>query len=124
MSNILEQLALCIERGKMDANSSYPPDMKGQKGADELTKEAIAANIPVNDILEKALITGMNNIGIKFKENKVFVPDLMMAAKAMKTAMNYLKPYFQKGEAKKKGTLIIGTAAGDLHDIGKKSWLP
>jgi methylmalonyl-CoA mutase cobalamin-binding domain/chain len=119
MSSLLEQLSICIERGKIDINSSYPPDLKGEKGADELTKEALNTGIKASDILENALIPGMNKIGIKFKENKVFVPDVLMAAKAMKTAMEHLKPFFQKGEVKRRGVLIIGTVSGDLHDIGK-----
>ena len=119
MNELLDKISICVERGKIDIKSPYPPDLKGQIGADELTKEAIEKGIPPTEILEKGLIIGMNNIGKKFKENKVFVPDVLMAAKAMKTGMNHLKPFFQSGEVKRKGTFIIGTVSGDLHDIGK-----
>jgi methanogenic corrinoid protein MtbC1 len=119
MSEILEKLAKCVERGKINAASPYPPDMKGQEGADEITKKAIAAGVRPADIMGQALIKGMHEIGVKFRENKVFVPDVLMAAKAMSTAMNHLKPFFKSGEVKRKGTFIIGTAQGDLHDIGK-----
>ena len=61
----------------------------------------------------------MNNIGVKFKENKVFVPQVLMSAKAMSGGMQHLKRYFNDGSVKRKGKLIIGTVKGDLHDIGK-----
>jgi 5-methyltetrahydrofolate--homocysteine methyltransferase len=61
----------------------------------------------------------MNSIGRKFSENKVFVPDLLMASKAMQAAMKHLKPFFESGQAKHRGTFIVGTVQGDLHDIGK-----
>lgn len=119
MEDILNQIATCIERGKVNAASPYPPDMKGQEGADELTAKAIAQGVAPSDVLQKALIVGMGNIGRKYSEHKVFVPDLLMAAKAMTAAMKHLKPYFDSGQAKHKGTFIIGTVQGDLHDIGK-----
>lgn len=119
MNEILEQIAICVERGKINAASPYPPDMKGQKGADELTKEALDNGVSANDVLNKGLIVGMNKIGIKFKADEVFVPDVLMSAKAMKTGMEHLKPFFQSGEVKRKGIFIIGTVTGDLHDIGK-----
>ena len=58
-------------------------------------------------------------VGIKFSENKIYVPQMLMSAKAMNAAMDHLKPFFQSGEVVRKGTFIIGTVAGDLHDIGK-----
>jgi 5-methyltetrahydrofolate--homocysteine methyltransferase len=119
MEDILNQIAVCIERGKVNAASPYPPDLKGQDGADELTAKAIAGGVAPSDVLQKALIIGMGNIGRKYSEHKVFVPDLLMAAKAMTAAMKHLKPYFESGEAKHKGTFIVGTVQGDLHDIGK-----
>jgi 5-methyltetrahydrofolate--homocysteine methyltransferase len=61
----------------------------------------------------------MNNIGEKFSQGKAFIPNLLIAAKAMNASMDHLKPYFESGEVKHRGTLIIGTVAGDLHDIGK-----
>ena len=119
MADIVEQIALCIERGKVNAASPYPPDMKGQDGADELTKKAIEEKVPANDILTKGLMVGMGNMGEKFSRHEVFVPDLLMAAKAMSAAMAHLKPFFESGEAQHKGTFVIGTVQGDLHDIGK-----
>jgi len=119
MAEILEQLATCIERGKVNKDSPYPPDMKGQDGADELCKKAIDDGVPATDVLEKGLIAGMNVVGTKFSKNEVFVPDVLMAAKAMTAAMAHLRPFFDSGEATYKGTIVIGTVQGDLHDIGK-----
>ena len=115
MENTLERIALCVEVGKINAKTPYPPAMKGEDGADELTQKALEPN----DILTKGLIVGMNNIGVKFKENKVFVPQVLMSAKAMSGGMQHLKRYFNDGSVKRKGKLIIGTVKGDLHDIGK-----
>jgi methanogenic corrinoid protein MtbC1 len=93
--------------------------MKGQDGADELTRQALNEGISAQRILTEGLMVGMEKVGIKFRENKVFVPQVLMSAKAMSTAMIHLKPFFLSGEVKEKGTFIIGTVEGDLHDIGK-----
>ena len=119
MENILEQIALCVENGKINLASPYPPNMKDQPGADELTAQALEEGISPSDILSKGLIIGMGRIGVKFRENKVFVPQVLMSAKAMNGAMNHLKKYFVDGTVVRKGKLIIGTVEGDLHDIGK-----
>lgn len=118
MDKKLEQLSYCIERGKINASSPFPPDMVAMEGAEELTHTAIKEKVDIEDILN-ALILGMEEIGIKFRENKVFVPEVLMASKAMSAAMKYLTSYFKQGIVKQKGVLIIGTVAGDLHDIGK-----
>ena len=119
MDDILQRIATCIERGKVNAASPYPPDLKGQDGAHELTKAALDMGISPNEVLAQGLVVGMNAIGRKFSENKVFVPDLLMASKAMQAAMVHLKPFFESGEAQHRGTFIVGTVQGDLHDIGK-----
>ena len=119
MNELLQKIAHCIEFGKINKISPYPPDMKGMDGADELTVQALAENIAADDILKKALVPAMEKVGVKFRENKIFVPQVLMSAKAMNTSILHLKPYFQSGEVKRKGTFIVGTVAGDLHDIGK-----
>ena len=119
MSNIIEKLAECVEFGKVDQNSPYPPHLKNQDGAYEWTDQAIKSGIKPQDILETALVPAMERVGKKFSENKIFVPQMLMSAKAMGAAMVLLKPFFAKGEIKNKGTYIIGTVQGDLHDIGK-----
>lgn len=116
---ILERIADCVEKGKADELSVYPPEMKGQKGAAELTREALDSGISPNEILTSALMAGMNKIGDKFAAGKAYIPQLLISAKAMNAAMVHLKPFFESGTVSHKGTFIIGTVKGDLHDIGK-----
>ncbi len=119
MSDILQRLSYCVEVGKVNRTSPYPPDMKDQDGADELARIALDEGISPDDLLEKALIPAMTNVGNKYSRQEIFVPQMLMAAKAMNAAMAHIKPYFLSGETKRKGTFIIGTVAGDLHEIGK-----
>ncbi len=119
MEDLLEKLTRCIERGKVDANATFPSDMIGKPGADELVQKAITLGFTADNILNNALLKGMQTVGVRFRENQIFVPEVLMAAKAMNTAMTHLVPFFEQGIIKQKGTFIIGTAAGDMHDIGK-----
>jgi len=119
MSELLQKLSECVEFGKGNKAAPYPPQMRGEDGADEIAKQLLETGVPPQQILTLGLMPGMERIGIKFRENKVFVPQVLMSAKAMNTAMSHLKPFFLSGEAKQKGTVIIGTVEGDLHDIGK-----
>jgi 5-methyltetrahydrofolate--homocysteine methyltransferase len=64
-------------------------------------------------------MVAMNSIGEKFAQGKAFIPNLLIAAKAMNASMEHLKPFFESGEVKHRGTMVIGTVSGDLHDIGK-----
>ena len=116
---LFNKIAICVERGKVNKTAPFPPDMKNQDGADELTRQALDNGANADEILAEGLVPGMTAIGIKFRDNKVFVPEVLMAAKAMTAGMNHLKPYFKSGEIVRKGTFIIGTVMGDLHDIGK-----
>jgi len=119
MSNLLEKISECVENGKVNLTSPYPPQMKGQQGADELTIQALEEGISPGDILNMALVVAMNRVGQKYTENKIFVPQMLLSAKAMSASMEHLKPFFQSGEVKRKGIVIMGTVMGDLHDIGK-----
>lgn len=119
MIELLKKIETCIEFGKINESAPFPPNMRGQLGADELTKQALEEGIEPGAVLNNALIPGMDSVGQKFSENKIFVPQMLMSAKAMSSAMQHIKPFFQSGAVKRKGTLIIGTVAGDLHDIGK-----
>ena len=120
MEMLLEQIATCTERGKINQTAPYPPDLKDQEGVDELTAKALADGIDPNLVLNDGLLVGMSRMGEKFSRNEVYVPDLLMAAKAMSAGMEHLKPYFESGATQHKGTFVIGTVEGDLHDIGKK----
>jgi methanogenic corrinoid protein MtbC1 len=119
MDQLIEKLSVCVERGKINKVSPYPPDLKAQDGADELAKRALDQGLRPSDILEGCMV-GMEKIGDKFGKNEAFVPELLMAAKAMNTVMVHLEPFFKSGDVQRKGTFVIGTVTGDLHDIWKK----
>ena len=116
---LFENIAVCVTRGKVNQASAYPPDLRGQDGVFELVRDALANGVAPSDILTKGLMVGMNEIGQKFSRNEAFVPDLLMAAKAMTAGMDQLKPAFESGEAQHRGVFVVGTVKGDLHDIGK-----
>lgn len=85
----------------------------------ELITEALDMGINAQEILEKALLPGMSVIGEKFKNNEIFVPEVLIAARAMNAGTEILKPYLVNDGVKSKGVAVIGTVKGDLHDIGK-----
>lgn len=94
-----------------------------QRGAaekvEELVKKALEENLLPKDILENGLIKGMDIIGAKFKKNEVYVPEVLIAARAMHAGMSILRPKLAEAGVKNIGTIAIGTVKGDLHDIGK-----
>jgi len=118
-SETLQRLSTAVELGKINQAAPYPPKLKGQPGADELCREALASGIPPDRILEEGLVSGMSRIGERFSQGKAFVPEMLLAARAMTAAMAHLKPFFSSGAVKRKGVFVVGTVAGDLHDIGK-----
>lgn len=85
----------------------------------ELTRRAIEEHVPPGDILESGLIAGMNVVGEQFKNHEIFLPDVLMAAKAMYAGMDQLKPLLVEEGIEGLGRVAIGTVHGDLHDIGK-----
>src|SRR5690606_5718679 len=87
--------------------------------AKRLTQEAIDAGLNPQDILDKGLVPGMYAIGEKFKRNEAFVPEMLIAARAMKAALAILAPHLVKAGIQPKYRVVIGTVQGDLHDIGK-----
>ena len=102
----IEELAHAVEIGK----SKLVPGLV-QEALDE-------GNAPI-DILNKGMIDAMSIVGDKFKKNEIFVPEMLIAAKAMKKGVEVLKPYLAGDNAAKIGKMAMGTVAGDLHDIGK-----
>lgn len=87
--------------------------------AKRLTQALIDAGVAPSDVLDNGLIPGMSIIGTKFKNNEAFVPEMLIAARAMKEAMTILEPLLVGAGIKPKYTAVIGTVQGDLHDIGK-----
>ena len=84
-----------------------------------LVQEALDAGCAPIDILNEGMINAMANIGEKFKKNEVFVPEMLVSARAMKKGVAALQPYLASGDTSRLGKMVIGTAFGDLHDIGK-----
>jgi methanogenic corrinoid protein MtbC1 len=118
MQEVVEKIAMCVERGKISKASPYPPDMKDQDGADEIAAEALKNGLSPDTLLEGCML-GMERIGKSFSEGKAFVTNLIIAAEAMNAVMKHIKPFFEAGTVKRKGVFVIGTVSGDLHDIGK-----
>ncbi|AFQ43596.1 MULTISPECIES: corrinoid protein [Desulfosporosinus] len=84
-----------------------------------LVDAEVKSGTDVSEILSNGLIAAMDEVGQRYSEGEFFVPEMLMAAKAMKGGLEVLKPLLSQGDSDKKGTIIIGTVKGDLHDIGK-----
>lgn len=89
------------------------------KDVRELTQQAVDEGMGPEEILDQGLLAGMNVIGVRFKNNEIFVPEVLIAARAMNAGMEILKPLLAAANAQTRGTVVIGTVKGDLHDIGK-----
>ncbi len=90
-----------------------------QNAAVDMTKSALGEGMAPKSILDEGLIAGMDVIGDRFKKNEVYIPEVLIAARAMKMAMEVLEPELVKAGVEPVGKLVIGTVQGDLHDIGK-----
>ena len=88
-------------------------------GVQSNVQEALDANLDPNTILNDGMIAAMREVGRRFEEGEYYVPEMLIAARAMQSGMMTLKPHLQKGDAKPSGKVVIGTVKGDLHDIGK-----
>lgn len=85
----------------------------------ELVPQALEAGLEPQVILEEGLLSGMSIVGEKFKKNEVFVPEVLVAARAMNAGVTLLRPYLISAGVSTKGVAVLGTVKGDLHDIGK-----
>ena len=103
---ILEDISAFLQKGKA-------------KEVKELVQQAIDQGIPAKSILEEGLMSGMNIIGGKVKRNEVYVPEVLIAARAMNAGTALLKPHLATAGVKATGKVVLGTVKGDLHDIGK-----
>ena len=102
----VQEIATAVENGKV-------------KLIEGLVQEALDAGENPNDILDNGMVGAMSVVGAKFQANEVFVPEMLVAAKTMKKGVEILRPHLTGGSLGKLGKFIIGTVAGDLHDIGK-----
>lgn len=85
----------------------------------ELTRSAIDQQLPAKQILDDGLIAGMNVVGDRFRDHEIFLPEVLLAAKAMHAGLDLLKPLLIQAGVPPRGKVVIGTVQGDLHDIGK-----
>jgi len=106
MSNILEELTQRVIEGKLEM-------------VKELTRQAIANGLEPEEIINQGLIMGMNVVGVRFKAGDMYVPEVLMCARAMSGGMELVKPLLMGKELPSAGKVLIGTVKGDLHDIGK-----
>jgi len=90
-----------------------------QNQAVEITKQALNEGTPAKTVLDNGLIAGMDIVGTRFKNNEIYIPEVLIAARAMKSAMEILEPELVKAGVEPIGRFLIGTVQGDLHDIGK-----
>lgn len=104
--DVLTQMIEQLERGEDDR-------------VHELTREAIDAGLPPVDILNRGLVAGMNRVGEKFRVRDIFLPDVLLAARAMYAGLDLLKPLLLRENIPTAGKVVIGSVRGDLHDIGK-----
>jgi 5-methyltetrahydrofolate--homocysteine methyltransferase len=104
----------------MSLETIYEAVLNGDAQTTEAeVKAALDAGTPPEDILYKACIPAMEEVGRLFEEGEKFVPEMLISARAMQTAMGLLKPLLLEADIKTVGTVVVGTVAGDLHDIGK-----
>ena len=104
--SILNEISLKLQQGNASA-------------VKELVQQAIDEGFSAQEILEKGLMAGMDVVGVKFKNNEIFVPEVLIAARAMNAGTSLLKPLLVSDDVKAKGKVVLGTVKGDLHDIGK-----
>jgi 5-methyltetrahydrofolate--homocysteine methyltransferase len=109
MSDLLKQIA--------DRLDSYDPE--NVSGVLEDVKEAVAQGFAPGEILGKGLLAGLSRVGAKFKLGEVFIPEVLIVARAVRESMGLLSPHMIQGEIKPRGRIVLGTVKGDLHDIGK-----
>jgi 5-methyltetrahydrofolate--homocysteine methyltransferase len=85
----------------------------------ELVRRAVDDGVPAGEIIERGLLAGMDVVGRRFGAHEIFLPDVLLAARAMKAGMDVVRPLLVGGEAPSRGTVVLGTVRGDVHDIGK-----
>jgi 5-methyltetrahydrofolate--homocysteine methyltransferase len=103
---IFEQIADEVQKGHADS-------------VGELTKECLSQDIPAEEIMNNGLVSGMEIVSEKFKNNEIFIPEVLISARAMNAGLAILKPLLVESKVQPKGKVVIGTVKGDLHDIGK-----
>ena len=104
--DLYEEISASVQKGDSDQVKS-------------LVEKALAQDLPVEKVLNKGLIAGMNVIGERFKAMDIFIPEVLVSARTMNMGLEMIKPLLAKAKVKARGKVVIGTVRGDLHDIGK-----
>ncbi|HSD26583.1 MAG TPA: corrinoid protein, partial [Vicinamibacteria bacterium] len=103
---ILERIAAALQQGD-------------DQQVGQLAAEALAAGVPAGDVLQQGLVAGMNVVGEQFRQREIFLPDVLLSARAMYAGLDVLKPHLASEGVRSRGKVVLGTVKGDLHDIGK-----
>jgi 5-methyltetrahydrofolate--homocysteine methyltransferase len=103
---VFEQIADEVQKGHADS-------------VGELTRKALSQDISAEEVMNKGLVSGMEIVSEKFKNNEIFIPEVLISARAMNAGLAILKPLLVESRVQPKGRVVIGTVKGDLHDIGK-----
>lgn len=106
MNDILEAIKATVVVGKV-------------KEIQEQVQQAVDTGIDLNRLINDALISAMDIVGKRFSDGKIYVPEMLLSAKTMQQGLNIIKPLLESGEAENRGTVVMATVKGDLHDIGK-----
>jgi 5-methyltetrahydrofolate--homocysteine methyltransferase len=106
MGNHLDQIRDAVIRG-------------GHKDIEDLVKAAIEDNVNLNELINDAMIAAMDVVGMRFAEGEIFIPEMLVSAITMKKGLNLIKPLLKDEDTRSKGTIIMCTVKGDIHDIGK-----
>ncbi len=117
--NLLKEIADLVAMGHPDSQSKYPPSLAGQPGVAEKVSQALSEGIEPQCILTQGLMAGMEVVGRRFGAGEIFVPEVLMASKAMKAGVELLKPHLASASVSRRGVFVLGTVQGDVHDIGK-----
>jgi 5-methyltetrahydrofolate--homocysteine methyltransferase len=117
--DLLQAIADNVIKGRADANIAIGGAAKGDPGVKELVQKALDQKVNPAEILNKGLIAGMDVVGKRFKANEVYIPEVLISARAMKAGMAMIRPLLTEKGVKATGSFIVGTVKGDLHDIGK-----
>ena len=116
----INAIAFNVVQGRVEAeDEGFDDGLEGQPGVTELVNEALDKGVEPKDIVIEALTTSMEEVGEKFERDEYLIPDMLASAECVGAAMDILSPHLMKAGVKSKGTFVIATVAGDLHDIGK-----
>lgn len=120
METLLEKIKENLIAGRVDKqDEGLDGTMAGQPGVQELVEEAIAKNIPSSAILTQSINPGMEEVGLLYEKGEFLTPDMLAAAECVNVAMRLLEPLLVSKNIENKGTFVMATVEGDLHDIGK-----